>query len=95
MVSSSSADPDRLFEQLAAAAESPPIPPLYIPEPVRSQRRSPVGPLVTGARRAFLRVLSPSLVELVGQLERERLHQREVIAELQGRIARLEQEKSS
>ena len=94
-MSASPADPDRLFEQLAAAAESPPLAPLRIPEPARSQRRSPVGPLVTGARRALLRVLSPALVELVGQLERERLQQRATIIELEERIARLERDGSS
>ncbi len=85
-----SSDPSRLFDELAAAATPPPLPPLVVPEPARSHRSSPVGALVTGLRRALLRIIAPSLVELIGQLERERHQQRATIAALQERIARLE-----
>lgn len=83
-------DPRQLYDELRQAVPAPPLPPLRIPEPSRSDRVAPVGRIVTGARRALLRVLAPSLIELVGQLERERHQQRARISELEGRIARLE-----
>jgi hypothetical protein len=57
---------------------------------VSSNRPAPIGPLVTGARRALLRLIAPSLLELINQLETDRgiLHGR--IAELEERIATLE-----
>ena len=88
----SGTDPDlrHRYDELRAAAPAPPLPPLRVPESARSERAAPIGLLVTGTRRALLRILAPSLVELVGQLERERHQQRLRLAELETRIARLE-----
>jgi hypothetical protein len=82
--------PEELLERLREAAGSPPRPPLRVPLPVTSQRRGPIGPLVTGARRALLRLIAPALLELVNQLEADRgiLHGR--VAELEERLATLE-----
>ena len=83
-------DVNDLYERLGEAAPAPPLSPLRVPQAARSERSAPLGPLVTGGRRLILRILSPSLVELVGQLERERHQQRLRIAELEARVAQLE-----
>lgn len=83
-------DPEQLLAALRDAAPPPPLLPLTVPEPTRSLRPGPIGHLVTGARRAILRVIAPSLVELIGQLERERHQQRATIAALEERLAKLE-----
>ena len=89
-MSGSQSDPERLFDALREASPPAPLPALIVPEPTRSVRGGPIGPLVTGARRAILRILAPSLVELIGQHERERHQQRATILALQERVARLE-----
>ncbi len=82
--------PEELLERLREAAGSPPRPPLRVPLPVTSQRRGPIGPLVTRSRRAILRLIAPSLLELVNQLETDRAILHGHVAELEDRIARLE-----
>lgn len=83
-------DVDQILEDLHAAAGPPRLPPLRLPEVVRSRRGGIVGGVATAARRFVLRVLEPSLVDLVTQLERDRHHQRAEIARLEARIAALE-----
>ncbi len=84
-------EPEQLFAKLRDAAPPPPLPSLVVPEPTRSLRPAPIGPLITGARRSILKIIAPALVELIGQLERERHQQRATIADLQERISHLEQ----
>ncbi|MEW6582267.1 MAG: hypothetical protein AB1416_05865, partial [Actinomycetota bacterium] len=48
--------------------------------------------LVTGARRAVVRLLTPVIADLISQMERDRHRQRAEIARLQERVARLEAE---
>jgi hypothetical protein len=85
-----STDPDALLAALRDAAGPPPLTPLRIGEPPSSARRGPAGRLVSAARRAVLRLISPSLGELLAQLERDRHRQRAEIARLEGRVAELE-----
>jgi hypothetical protein len=48
--------------------------------------------VVSGARRAVLRPISPSLAELLAQLERDRHRQRAEIERLSRRVDALERE---
>lgn len=82
-------DPDQLLAQLSAAARSP-LPPLRIADPTPSARSGPVGRAVGAARRAVLRLITPTLGDLLAQLERDRHRQRAEIARLEQRIAELE-----
>ena len=83
-------DVDRILEDVHAAAGPPRLPPLRLPDVIRSRRGGIVGGIATAARRLARRVLEPSLVDLVTQLERDRHHQRAEIARLEARIAALE-----
>ena len=84
------ADPDRLLLELRRAAGEPPLTPLRLAEPASSARRGPAGALVSWARRAVLRLITPSLGDLLGQLERDRHRMRAEIARLEERVADLE-----
>ena len=68
-MSGSQSDPERLFDALREASPPAPLPALIVPEPTRSVRGGPIGPLVTGARRAILRIIAPSLVELTTAID--------------------------
>ena len=85
-------DPDDLLRQLHQAAGPAPLPPLRLGEPAPSDRPGPAGSLVVGARRAMLRLLAPSLAELVSQLERDRHRERAELEELRARVAALERD---
>lgn len=86
-------DPDRLLAALHEAAGEPPLAPLRLAEPTASARRGPAGGVVSGVRRAILRLLSPALGDLLGQLERDRHRQRAEIVRLERRVAELERER--
>lgn len=62
-------------------------------EPAPSARRGPARALVSGARRAVLRLIAPSLADLIGQLERDRHRQRAEIERLARRVDALERER--
>jgi hypothetical protein len=83
-------DPDALLAQLREAGDDPPLPPLRLAEPPPSARPGPAGRVVGDARRAVLRLLSPVLADLLGQLERDRHRMRAELARLEERVARLE-----
>lgn len=83
-------DPDRLLLELRRAGGEPPLPPLRLAEPSSSVRRGPAGGLVSGLRRAVVRLITPSLGDLLGQLERDRHRLRAEIARLEKRVADLE-----
>lgn len=83
-------DPDRLLAELRDAAGPPPLPPLRLAEPAASARIGPAAALVGAARRAVLRLIAPTLADLLGQLERDRARMRAEAAELRRELARLE-----
>ncbi|MGD9573793.1 MAG: hypothetical protein AB7V62_18095 [Thermoleophilia bacterium] len=83
-------DPDRLLMELRNAGGEPPLPPLRIAEPASSARKGPAGRAVSGARGAVVRLLTPSLADLLAQLERDRHRMRAEIARLEARVAELE-----
>jgi hypothetical protein len=83
-------DPERLIADLHAAAGSPRLAPLRLPDRVPSGRAGILGWAATAGRRVALRILEPSLVDLVTQLERDRHRQQAEIARLEARIAALE-----
>ena len=86
-------DPDDLLLALRRAAGEPPLPPLRIADPAASARRGPVGGAVSAARRAAVRLLTPELADLLGQLERDRHRTRAEIVRLERRVADLERER--
>ncbi len=86
-------DPDALLEQLRAAAGDPPLPPLSLGPTTPSMRPGPVGRAVGGLRAALLRLIAPSLAELIGQLERDRHRARAEVVALRERVERLEAER--
>ena len=86
-------DPDRLLSELHAAAGDPPLAPLRLADPAPSARRGPAGGIVSGARRAVVRLIAPALADLLGQLERDRHRQRAEITRLERRVAELERER--
>ena len=83
-------DPDELLLRLRRAAGEPPLPPLTLSPPARSARSGPAGAAVSGIRGLVLRLIAPSLAELLGQLERDRHRTRAEIARLEARVAELE-----
>lgn len=64
--------------------------PLSIDVGGASTRPGPAGRAVNGARRAVLRLITPSLAGLLAQLERDRHRHQAEIAELRARVAHLE-----
>ena len=91
-MSEAPAPPDvaRAVDELHRAAGDPPLPPLRLPELVASRRGGRLGAATTRLRGLVLRIIEPSLVDLVNQLERDRHRQRAEIARLEARIAALE-----
>jgi len=83
-------DPDRLLLELRRAGGEPPLAPLRLAEPAASARSGPAGRVVSGTRRAVLRLITPALADLLGQLERDRHRLRAEIARLEQRVADLE-----
>jgi hypothetical protein len=81
--------------RLGREGAEPPLAPLRLSDPAPSARRGPARGLVTGARRAVLRLIAPSLADLLGQLERDRHRQRAELARLERRVAELERERKS
>jgi hypothetical protein len=87
-------DPDELLLRLSRdGGADPPLPPLHVGEPAPSARRGPARALVSGARRAVLRLISPSIGDLLGQLERDRHRQQAEIERLEKRLDALERER--
>jgi len=84
------ADPDRLLEELRRAAGSPPLVPLALAPPAGSRRSGLMGRTTDSLRRAVMRLVTPTLADLVDQLERDRHRTRAEIARLEERVARLE-----
>jgi len=82
--------PDALITEIQDAAGDPPLVPLSLGAPPSSLRPGAAGRLVTRTRRGLIRVIAPSLLELVGQLEHDRHATHKRIAELEARIAALE-----
>lgn len=83
-------DPDALLDELRAAAGPAPLPPLHLSAPTPSARPGVRGAAVTRIRSATLRLLTPVLGDLLGQLERDRARTRAEIADLSARVAALE-----
>lgn len=83
-------DPDELLIALRRAGGEPPLPPLRLADPAASARRGPAGGLVSALRRAVLRLITPSLADLLGQLERDRHRLNAEIGRLEARVAELE-----
>lgn len=90
-MSPSSQDPDALLRALQDAAGEPPLAPLRIPDSPPSARAGIAGRAVGASRRLFVRLLNPSLAELLAQLERDRHRQRAEIERLSARVEALEQ----
>jgi hypothetical protein len=65
------------------------LPPLQLAEPAASARVGPAAALVGSARRAVLRLIAPTLADLIGQLERDRARLRAEVARLDRRIDEL------
>lgn len=83
-------DPDELLMALRRAGGDPPLAPLRLADPAPSARPGPAGRLVGAARRAVLRLIAPSLADLISQLERDRHRQRAEIERLARRVDELE-----
>lgn len=66
------------------------LPPLVIAEADASARAGVAGRAVTAARRAVVRLLTPTLADLLTQLERDRHRQHAEVERLRMRVARLE-----
>jgi hypothetical protein len=88
-------DPDALLAQLREAAGPPPLPPLSVADPAPSARSGPAGAVVSRARRAVVRLLTPVLGDLISQVERDRHRQKAEMARLEQRIAALEAERDA
>ena len=73
----------------------PPAPPFRIADPSASARRGAAGVVVSRARAAVLRLITPALADLLAQLERERDRARAELGRLEERVARLERERES
>lgn len=83
-------DPGLLIRELQDAAGEPPLVPLSLGTPPSSLRPGVAGRLVTRVRRGLIRIIAPSLLELVGQLEHDRHAARRRILALEERVAALE-----
>lgn len=83
-------DPDELLMALRRAGGEPPLPPLRLADPAPSARPGIAGRAVSFVRRAVLRLIAPSLADLISQLERDRHRQRAELARLERRVAELE-----
>jgi hypothetical protein len=86
-------DPDRLLVELRRAGGAEGAAPLAIGVATASDRPWPVGPAITAVRRAALRLIAPSLADLLVQLERDRRRNERRIDELTERVTRLEGER--
>ncbi|MFN8109115.1 MAG: hypothetical protein U0Y82_04615 [Thermoleophilia bacterium] len=82
--------PEDLLARLRAEAGDPPLPPLRIGEPASSARAGLAGRVVSEARRAVLRLIAPTLGQLLSELERDRHRERAELAALRDRVERLE-----
>ena len=80
--------------RLRRAAGDAPLPPLRLADPAPSARRGAAGGLVSGVRRAVLRLIAPAMADLLAQLERDRHRQRGEIERLEKRVAELERERA-
>jgi len=89
-VSEPSVDPDALLDALRRDAGPAPLPPLSLSAPPTSHRPGIAGRGVTRLRRALIRVIAPSLLDLVSQLEQDRHRVDRRLAEVEARLARLE-----
>lgn len=80
---------DRLLVELRKGGE-PPLTPLGLGPATASDRPWPIGPAITAARRAAMRLIAPGLGDLLTQLERDRRRSAQRIAELERRVADLD-----
>lgn len=92
-MSAGSRDPDALLAELRNAAGPPPLAPLGLSIPAPSARRGLRGAAVTRIRSLILRVMTPVLGDLIGQLERDRARTRAELAALRDRVGALEDER--
>ncbi|MSO44074.1 MAG: hypothetical protein EXQ74_02005 [Thermoleophilia bacterium] len=83
-------DPDVLLARLRDAAGDPVLPPLSVGDPAPSARGGLPGRAVGWSRRAVMRLITPTLAELLVQLERDRHRMQAEITRLEARIADLE-----
>jgi hypothetical protein len=83
-------DPDELLARLRESGGEPPLAPLRIEAPRSSARPGLAGRAVDAARGTLLRLLSPSLAEMLAQLERDRHRQRAELERLRARVEALE-----
>jgi hypothetical protein len=67
---------------------------LRLADPAPSARRGPAGGLVSGIRRAVLRLIAPAMADLLAQIERDRHRQRAELERLERRVAELERERA-
>jgi hypothetical protein len=86
-------DPDELLRVLREAAGPPPLPPFTLAREATIGRRGPRHSLTAQLRGLGVRLLAPSLLDLIGQLERDRMRQDAEIARLNERISRLEHDR--
>lgn len=87
-------DPEALLRDLQDAAGDPPLVPLSLSTPPASLRPGVAGRLVTRVRRGLIRIIAPSLLDLVGQLEHDRHATDRRLRELEGRVASLESDRT-
>lgn len=92
-MSADSRDPDALLAELRDAAGPPPLAPLGLSAPAPSARRGLRGAAVTRIRALVLRVMTPVLGDLLGQLERDRARARAELAALRARVSALEDDR--
>lgn len=85
-----SPDPDALVTEIQEAAGEPVLVPLSLGGSPSSLRPGAAGRIVTRARRGLIRIIAPSLLDLVGQLEHDRHATHRRIVELEARVAALE-----
>ncbi|MCB0873782.1 MAG: hypothetical protein KDC36_10430 [Thermoleophilia bacterium] len=92
VLSAESGDPttEELLVRLRAEAGDAPLPPLRLALGGGSTRGGLAGRAVDGIRGLILRLISPTLSELLSELERDRHRTRAELAELRRRIAELE-----
>jgi hypothetical protein len=83
-------DPDELLMELRRSGGEPPLEPLALSDPPASDRRWPVGEVVGFSRRAVLRLIAPTLSDLLGQLERDRHRLASRVLDLERRVGQLE-----
>jgi hypothetical protein len=76
--------------ELRRSGGEPPLEPLALSEPPASDRPWPLGDIIGYSRLAVLRLLAPTLADLMGQLERDRHRLATRVIDLERRVGQLE-----